>query len=240
MTSQHSGDTKWRQTTVVIRSDIYASAQERKLDISDECNRMLADKLGIDYSQQTIPEVRESPVIIAKEQATAGTGSGGSGKQIHPVMNAEDPATPTRLLKLKREPVHRRKPEPAQVTAEGGITAPSAGLPAKVKAALPPSGREQPGGRASKGSPQKKGREDLIRKFLADHVQRTDTGDGENARIVKDDLYQLFSRWWKAHAAKGAGVPDRRTFSVALKNRFAIEESTKGGVQYWESVRLRE
>src|SRR5512139_4048655 len=45
---------QWRQTSVVIRSDIYSKAVEMGLDISDELNQRLAGRLGIEYRHEQL------------------------------------------------------------------------------------------------------------------------------------------------------------------------------------------
>ena len=56
----------------MIRADIFEQAREQKIDISDACNRALAERLGIDYRQQKIPEgTVAEPVIIAPNAAPA-------------------------------------------------------------------------------------------------------------------------------------------------------------------------
>ena len=58
----------WRQTPVLVRADIFSQAHEQGIDISDTCNRALADLLGIDYRQQQLDNVPvPPPVIIAKD-----------------------------------------------------------------------------------------------------------------------------------------------------------------------------
>jgi hypothetical protein len=208
MTAQRTGGVQWRKTSVLIRTDIFARAEEEGIDLSSECNRALAGLLGIDYRQQKIPQnAPVTPVIIAKEPAgrAGGSGDGGRKKPLRPVLNADDPLTPAHVLKLKIEP------------------APAEGQQAAVK-----------GGRRS---PQKKGKDDLIRQFLRKKILRTEPGEGEANRIAKDEMYQIFVRWCRAKP--GGAVADKRTFSVALKNRFVMEESTADSTQYWNNVKLR-
>ncbi len=51
-----SAGTGWRQTTVLIRSDIFAAAEREHLDISDACNRALAGQ-----SRDRLPVPRKRP-----------------------------------------------------------------------------------------------------------------------------------------------------------------------------------
>jgi len=241
MTSQQPGSVRWRQTTVLLRSDIFDSARTSGIDISSECNRALAEKMGIDFSQQKIPEHTENPVIIAKEGAAGMKDSGGGalGKQLHPVLNAEDPSARAHLLKMKKGPVVRPKPGPAPVPAgvqEETLRNPEA--PAKVPAepAPPrPAARKKPEGKAL----PKKGKDDLVRRFVTSRILRTEPGGKEPDRIAKDELYSLFVRWHKENAGKSGTVADKRTFTVALKNRFALEEGIEDGTRYWKNVKLR-
>lgn len=242
MTSQQSGSVRWRQTTVILRSDIFDSAKSQGIDISSECNQALAARMGIDYSQQKIPEHPENPVIIAKEGA-AGTGGirdGTTRKQLHPVLNAEDPSARAHLLKMKKEPVVREKtvpsPVPAEMPEEPARTV--AGEPVKNHAKPAPE-HHAAGKKPGAKMPQKKGKDDLIRRFITRQILRTEPGSGEPDRIPKDDLYPLFVRWCKENAGKGGTVPDKRAFTVALKNRFAMEDGVEDGVRSWKNVKLR-
>ena len=119
MTSQQSGSVKWHQITVVIRSDILDAARTRGIDISSECNRALAARTGIDFSQQKIPEPAENPVIIAKEgtEGIRGLQAGSGRKRIHPVLNAEDPSARDHLMKMKKDRPVQEQPTPPQLAA---------------------------------------------------------------------------------------------------------------------------
>ncbi len=234
MTSQRAGGVQWRATTVLIRADIFTSAQEQGIDISSECNRALADRLGIDYSQQQIPETLPvKPVIIAREPSGSAAGSAGTGKskQLRPVLNAEDPKAPAHVLKMRAEPVPAAEKPPAATPAGKGQEQQETTIP-----------RERPdarrtGGKEVKKGPQKKSRDDLIRKFLAKKIVRTESGDAEVSRIAKDEMYQLFVRFCRANP--GGTVMDKRSFTVAMKNRFVMEDATADGTSYWIQVKLR-
>ena len=64
----------WRHVTIAVREDIFLPANEAGLDISDICNRALADLVGVDYCQQQIRrQPVPPPVIIAAESPVAGT-----------------------------------------------------------------------------------------------------------------------------------------------------------------------
>lgn len=240
MTSQQTGSVRWRQATVLIRSDIFDAARSRGIDLSSECNRALAEKTGIDFSQQKIPVMIENPVIIAKEGTAGmkGSGDGTRGKQLHPVLNAEDPSARAHLLKMKKEPVARLKP--GTVPVPEGIPEESVRIPQGSAESPAPS---VPGYHAAGKKPEpkvrKKGKDDLIRRFVTSQILRTEPGGKTPDRIPKEDLYPLFVRWCKGNAGKGGTVADKRTFTVALKNRFAMEECVEDGVRYWENVKLR-
>ena len=47
---------QWKQTSVVLRADIFIKASEMGLDISNECNQALAYLVGIDYQQQKLTD----------------------------------------------------------------------------------------------------------------------------------------------------------------------------------------
>ncbi|MEI8331293.1 MAG: hypothetical protein WCF90_06565 [Methanomicrobiales archaeon] len=49
-------------------------------------------------------------------------------------------------------------------------------------------------------------------------------------------MYQTFTRF--CDEQKYAPVPDRKAFTIALKNKFAFLEKTINGVPSWVNVRL--
>ncbi len=72
MAGKKESSALWRQASIVIRADILEQARQQKIDISEAVNRALAERLGIDYRQQKIPEgVIAEPVIIASNEAPA-------------------------------------------------------------------------------------------------------------------------------------------------------------------------
>jgi len=242
MTPRHSGSVKWRQTTVLIRSDIFDAAQGRGIDISSECNHALAGKLGIDYSQQKIPVFPgTSPVIIAKEPVAGASGvqNASDGKRLHPILNAEDPEACARLQKMKREPPQQQKPAPARVPPEEREDTGRTEDRKREKVPPTPAGQRQSSGKTAGKIPGKKGKDDPVRQFITKQIVRTDPGEGAMNRIAKDELYPVFVRWFKENVKKGGPVPDKRAFTIALKNRFAMDESTAEGVQYWNNVKLK-
>ncbi len=56
----------WQQVPVLLRSDIIAAAERERLDISEECNRALAQRLEIEYRPPLHRPV-ESKVIVAPD-----------------------------------------------------------------------------------------------------------------------------------------------------------------------------
>ena len=66
MAGKKESNTPWRQISIVIRADILEQARQQKIDVSEACNRTLAERLGIDFRQQKIPDgIVLEPVIIA-------------------------------------------------------------------------------------------------------------------------------------------------------------------------------
>lgn len=237
MTAQRAGEAQWKATTVLIRTDIYSRAMDEGIDISSECNRALANRLGIDYRQQKIPvEAAVKPVIVAKEPPVRAGGHRDSGGEspLRPVLNAEDPATPVRLKKMQREPPARKAPA-APVVREGAKA--EAGAEGNVpERGEPAPARHHPAKEMKKPS-LKKGKDDRIREFLAKTIERTGPSGGTTDRIAKDEMYQIFLRHAGTKAGKAA--MDKKAFMIALKNRFVLEEVTVDGVSYWNNVKLK-
>ncbi|MFA6363022.1 primase-like DNA-binding domain-containing protein [Methanoregula sp.] len=217
-----SAGTGWRQTTVLIRSDLFSAAEQEHLDISDACNRTLAKHLGIEYQPPIKTDLKESPrVIIAPDAApTRATNSPAAP----PVINAEDPTVPGKVMKEKKE----RK---APVVAKPPVLPQEPALPRPVTpgpVAVPVRAAPKPGKKGKK--------EDAIKRFVSTLVVR-ETEESPDAIIAKDDLYQRFERWCRDHDY--TTIPDRRAFTVALKNKYALAERTVGGVPSWISIRLK-
>jgi hypothetical protein len=235
MTAERAGNVQWKATTVLIRSDIFTRAEEEGINISGECNRALADRLGIDYSQQQIPEAPAvKPVIIASGPSDGISGPAGTGRRdpLRPVLDAEDPRAPAHVQKMRAEPLPASRKEPAAVPAQKERGEQETRTAGKDIEARRPAGKKG----AKKGS-QRKGREDVIRRFLEKKIIRTESAGDEVSRIAKDEMYQLFVRFCRADSA--GGVPDKRSFTIALKNRFAMEDSTVNGTSCWAHVKLR-
>ncbi len=125
-----SAETGWRQTTVLIRSDIFAAAEREHLDISDACNRALAGQLGIDGhpAKKTIPE-KASRVIIAQDTAPGDRAA--RAPAAPPVINAEDPTVPGKVTEGEKG-------------EEGPVSDKTAGTPAGTGPAAP-GGPRTPG-----------------------------------------------------------------------------------------------
>ena len=237
MTSRRAGGEQWRQTTVLIRSDIFTRALEEGIDISKTCNQALGNLLGIDYHQQKIPHMPDvRPVIVAKD-AAADRGPAGpseAGRSMRPVLNAEDPATPARLLHMRTAPAQKVKHGPVATMETERRSSPPA--PEGVHHG---SGQSPPPGKGEeRKNSARKGREDGIRQFLKRKILRVEEpGEGEINRIEKDEMYRLFTRFCRTK--NSSAVPDRKSFSAALKTRYVIDDVTIDGIHYWNNVKLR-
>ena len=82
--------------------------------------------------------------------------------------------------------------------------------------------------RAAPKTGKKGKKEDAIKRFVSTRIVR-ETEESPDAIIAKDELYQRFERWCRDQDY--ATIPDRRVFSVALKNKYALAERTVGGVR---------
>ena len=230
MTAHKGEGVQWRHTSVLIREDIFSSARKKGLNLSHECNQALADRLGLDYHQQQLPsETLAEPVIVASEQKP-GHATGSLSPQemtLPPVLNADDPKTPARVLLQKKEPVvhpHHRKNAVAQVPQEN--KPPS--LPQKVSSQDPKKERAKTSGR--------KGKENVVKQFVNEKVTRIDAEDGDGSSVPKDEMYQRFVRWCRTHSV--SPIPDKRSFGVAMKNRFVIQVSSLNTEPCWINVKV--
>ena len=228
MTGKKEAGVTWRQTPVLVRADILKEAHEQGIDISDVCNRALADKLGIDYRQQQIDDMPlPAPVIIAQNSTPADAKRTFlKGQSIRlPVINADDPAAMAKVIKAQQTGV-KTAPE---------VSVPVSTRPDEKNIVIPPA--ETPvtqSQKGKKGAQGKKGKGDALKKFVAQKVTRE---DGDDALITKDDLYQLFTRWCNDHRIMP--VPDRKVVTVTLKNQYAFKEKMVDGIPCWGSVRLK-
>jgi hypothetical protein len=229
MSAKKDPNDQWRQTTVVIRSDIFLKAVELGLDISNECNLALAYQTGIDYRQQHLSDRIADPVILDADTQTKELKKSSRKTplpDIHPVINADDPAAITKVMKAKqRMPV---KPVP-----EEPILKDSAPITSGIAQRTPVKGGAI-AGRGKAVAPDKKKKDDSLKKFVAAKIIRADADD---AVVSKDDMYQAFIRWCRDHRI--ALVPERKMFATSLKNKFAFTEKTVNGIPCWINVRIK-
>lgn len=214
----------WQQVQVLVRSDILAAADKHRLDISDTCNRALAGKLGIAYDPAVPEKKKAARVIIAQTAASAHPVK--PAVPPAPVINAEDPAVPGRVIKEHKE----KKTAPA--AKPPAVPVPEPAAPKKAPQPAPPAPAPAPAGKKA-ARPGKK--EDAIKKFVSTKIAR-ETEEGPDAIIGKDELYERFGRWCRDHDYP---LPEKRTFAVALKNKYAFGERTIGGVPSWYGIRVK-
>jgi len=220
---------RWRQTSVVIRSDIWLKAVEMGLDISDELNQRLAGRLGIECRHEQLADrpLPESIVSAAESKVKSGNESRQKLQTpvLHPVINADDPAAATKVRKAKR----LLPPEPVQVVpVPAGSPQPETDLsPVQSVPKVPHRGE------AKKGEPKRKSKDEGLKKFVTTRIIRVDADD---AIVSKDDMYEAFTRWCRDHRV--TAVPERKVFATLLKNKFAIAEKNIGGTSCWVHVRL--
>jgi hypothetical protein len=247
MTGKKQTGGRWRETTVVIRDDILARAEEAKLDISRLCNQALADATGIPYSRKPADGAPAAPVIIARngapspEEKQPPAAAQPVGRL--PVINADAPGAavtarqaprppapkPPAALPGRVTPVKTPAPPAALKTPQPERTAPAIPAPALP---APGSGVKKP--ESAKKPPGKKGRDTTVRRFVGESIVRD---DADEALVPKEEMYQAFSRWCREHRV--APVPDRRVLTVALKNQFALQETAAGSEPSWVNVRLK-
>ncbi len=106
-------------------------------------------------------------------------------------------------------------------------------VPAPEKVAPPLRASSPATGKAKKPAPKKK-KDDAAKKFFASVILREDT---ESALIPKDDMYYAFERWCRDHRV--TPVPDKKSFSVTLKNQFAVKEKMVNGNPAWVGVKVK-
>jgi hypothetical protein len=229
MAGKKEPGTPWRQTMVLVRADIFESAREQGIDISDTCNRALAEILGVDYRQQRLDDVPvPPPVIIAKDGGVPVPSAPAAASPTiprPPVINADDPAAAGTIARTRKQAVKKAVPDATpQKAKHTGEPAPE--TPAKKPEARPaPPSQKAPHKKAEKG--------DGLKKFMATKIIRD---DAEDAVIPKEELYQIFSRWCREQ--KISPVPDQKPVTIALKTRFAFKEKVIGGVPCWAGLRL--
>lgn len=227
MTGKKETDISWRHTPVIVRADIFSKAHEQGIDISNVCNMALADLLGVDYRPQHLDNVPVTRPVIIAQNASATEG------KLHPpvahtadhspVINADDPTASLTVRKAKQQP----KTRPAQKETD-----PVTSTPDKIE--LPVLSPAAPAGKAKKPAAGKAQKDDGLKKFVSTMITRSDAND---AIVSKDDMYQAFTRFCRVH--KITQVPDRKAFSIALKNKFAFFDKTMNGIPGWVNVRLK-
>jgi len=234
MTGKKETSATWHHTSVVLRSDIYRQALERGIDISDACNRALAGLTGCEYHRQQLEEVpAPPPVIIAKDGSSPhahGEPKKVPSQKLHPVINADDPAAPAKVVQAKTRTVKKAPAEsPAPVTVpapahpeEKPVTAPAV----TTKKAAVSKGRDAPRRKRSRG--------DALKTFFSTKIARMDNTE---ATISKDELYELFVRFCRDHRI--TPVPERKAVTVSLKNQFALTEKLVDGTPCWTGIRLK-
>jgi len=232
MTGKPKAGAAWHNTPVALRSDLYRRALEQGIDISDACNRALASLTGIEYAGRQREEVAVPlPVIVARN----GSNPYGSGepekspsRELPPVINADDPSAPARVVQAKTQ----KKKVPAAPPA-APVPAPA---PVKERAvAAPESGtRKAAAGKRRTASAKKGSGKDALKLFFSSRVTRS--GD-EKDRVAKDEFYERFARFCRDHHV--TAVPERKTVTVALKNRFALLEKTIDEKQCWTGILLK-
>jgi hypothetical protein len=233
MTGKKESGATWHSETVVLREDIYRQALARGIDIGDACNRALASLTGSEYNKRQRDEVPSPPrVIIAKDGSSPhapGEPKKGPSQNLHPVINADDPAAPARVVQAKA-PVKKAPAEP----------------PAALPAPAPPALKEKPvaapaattkKAAAKKGpaaSSNKRAKGDMLKTFFSSKITRS---DDEGDRIGKDEFYELFARFCREHRI--TPVTERKAVTVALKNQFALTEKIVDGTSFWTGIRLK-
>jgi hypothetical protein len=232
MAGKKETSAQWRQTPVVIRADILEQAHLQKIDVSEACNRALAERLGIDFGQQKIPEGNVTePVIIAPNEAPelpAHVPAKPGAPAATAIINADDPLA-AKVIKSKNLPKEKPagdvpSPVPVPVSAS-----------ASEKADIPLRAPSLFKGKGKTAVPPRKKKDDAAKKFFATTILREDS---EAACIPKDDMYYTFERWCRNNRI--LPVPDKKSFSVTLKNQFAVKEKMVNGIPMWVGVRVKQ
>jgi hypothetical protein len=231
MAGRKENSAQWRQTPVVIRADILEQAHLQKINISEACNQAIAERLGIDFRQQKIPEgAVTEPVIIAQNEAPALPGhipAKPGAPSATAIINADDPLA-AKTIKSKNLP--KEKPArdvPPPVPAPSSAAAPE-------KEAIPLQAPSPAKGKGKTAAPLRKKKDDAAKKFFTSMILREDS---DTAIIPKDELYYTFERWCRNNRI--LPVPDRKSFSVTLKNQFAVKEKMVNGTPAWVGVRVK-
>jgi hypothetical protein len=234
MTGKIKSGATWHNTSVVLRSDIYRKALEQGIDISDACNRALAILTESEYFSQQMDEVpAPPPVIIAKDGSSpfaSGEREKSPSQKLHPVINADDPAAPAKVVQAKIKPVKKAPAEPP-----APVPVPVPVIPEEKPVAAPAATAKKAA--VKKGhtaSSKKRSKGDALKTFFSSKIARS---DDEGDHVGKDDLYELFARFCRDHRI--TPVPERKTVTVTLKNQFALTEKLVEGTPYWTGIRLK-
>jgi hypothetical protein len=200
---------KWREAPVLLREDILVQAQAIGLDISDICNRALAGATGIAWTEKKPPAA--------------------SSPDIGPVINADDPRSASAVKQAPRKAARKAVP-----SLPGRVSGPE--TPPAEPPRTPPKPAGSPEKKPAKSAPAaaKKGKGPAIRRFVAEAVSREIS---DECHVAKDTLYETFARWCREHRI--SPVPDRKAVTVALKNQFAMKETTVDGEPAWLNIRLK-
>lgn len=231
MTGKKESSPPWLSTTVILQPDIYRQALERGIDISDACNRALAGLTGTEYRQKQQKVPATPPVIIAREGSSPHISKEpekASSQKMPPVINADDPAAPARVVQEKARP---RKKASDQIPPPLHVPA----MPEEKSAPVPAAAVKQAAvPKEKKAQSKKRSRGDALKTFFSTKISRTDNPE---IIIKKDELYELFARFCRDHRI--TPVPERKTVTVALKNQFALTEKTVDGTPCWTGIRLK-
>jgi hypothetical protein len=237
MTGKKENGATWHHTTVVLRSDIYQQALEQGINISDACNRALASLTGNEYQLQQLEEAATPPpVIIAKNGASPhpqGEINKAVPRKLHPVINADDPTAPAKVVQAKA-PVKKVPAEPiAPVPAPVPVMEKE--KPVAATAVVPAANTRKAAAQKEKpAATRKRAKGDALKTFFSSKIVRT---DDTAATVDKDELYELFARFCREHRI--SPVPERKAVTVALKNQFALTEMTLNGTACWTGIRLK-
>ncbi|HUH78321.1 MAG TPA: hypothetical protein VLY83_00340 [Methanoregula sp.] len=225
----------WHRATVLIRADIYRLAQQQGIDIGEECNRAIAARVGIGYRDTVSRAAPQEPVIIAPNAAPMPERKARTGRQASAIINADDPLSARAVKARKGRPPEAAGKGPAPAPVPAAAPVPVA-VPAPVTPAPPPpdSGRSVRTKPVKDRSPARKKKEDPVKKFCSTMILRTDE---HGAGVPKDEMYEIFGRWCRDH--RFFPVPEKRSFSVALKNQFALTEKVVAGTPSWTGIRLK-
>ena len=225
MTGKKEPGTTWHHTDVILRSDIFQRACEQEIDISDLCNRALADRMGIDYRQQHLEEaaIPEPVIIVRNNQSSVSPEHSPHLRSsiLPPVINADDPSAATKVKQAKRQPV--KKPA-------GEIPVPALPPQKERIVAAPVKGPVSGGRKQSKRKPN----QEAVKQFFSSKISRE---DGDEVHVSKDEVYEMVIRW--CHDHRVTPVPDRRSVTLILKNQFAVPEKMVEGIPCWTGIRLK-